>query len=147
MLEFRNYAAPMPDYFDSPDQTRLVAHVIVMGEPRAKARPRVTSRGAYTPKVTRDAEAAVRAAFEAVDLPDYPRNGIFRLDVDFYLGTRRHVDVDNLLKLVKDGLNGAAFDDDSQVYVERGRKWHTARDRARTELWLYLIPADREEKS
>lgn len=146
MLDFLDYAAPMPDYFDTPDETRLVAHLVVMGDPRAKARPRVTRNGTFTPKGTVDAEARVRAAFETLNLPDYRLDATFRIDVDFYLGTRRHVDLDNLVKLVKDALNGVAYTDDHLVVDERARKWHTTRDRARTELFLYLIPGDREER-
>jgi len=145
VISFPDYASPMPEMFDAPDDTRLVAHVTVMGEPKAKGRPRFkVGQGAYTDPATRSAEGRVRAAFEAVDHPDYPKGGTFRLDVDFYLGTRRHVDVDNLMKLVKDALNGVAYEDDWRVFDERGRKWHT--DNPRTELFLYLIPGDREEK-
>lgn len=145
MISFPDYASPMPPFFDTPDESRLVAHVTVMGEPKAKSRPRFRAgQGAYSDGKTVAAEARVRAAFEAVDHPDYSLNGTFRLDVDFYLGTRRHVDIDNLMKLVKDALNGVAYEDDWRVFDERGRKWHS--DNPRTELFLYLIPGDRQEK-
>jgi len=146
MLDFVDYASPMPDYFDTPDDTRLVAHVLVMGEPKSKGRPRFRAgQGAYTDKGTVEAERRVRDAFLAVDVPDYRLDATFRLDVDFYLGTRRHVDLDNLVKLVKDALNGVAYTDDHLIVDERARKWHTNRDRARTELFLYVVPGDREE--
>lgn len=121
----------------------LVAELTVPGEPRAKARPRVTRRGAYTPKTTVDYENAVRAVWDAVARPDKP--SCVRLDVAFYLGTHRRVDTDNLAKAVKDALNGRAYDDDWRVHDLRAVKFYTSRDRARTEIRVYSIDADREE--
>lgn len=123
----------------------LVAHVIIPGDPYSKARPRVTRNGTFTPKNTKDHTAKVRAAFVAADVADYDKESTFRLDAHFYLGTRRHVDGDNLLKLVKDALNIVAYDDDWRVYTSRVEKYHTTKARARTELFLYTINPDREE--
>lgn len=125
----------------------LVAAFTVDGEPYSKGRPRVTRNGTFTPKNTREHTARVRAVFKSLDLPDYDRAGIFGLDVTFYLGTHRRVDCDNLVKLVKDALNVVAYDDDHLVYVGRYEKWHTTRERARTEVQLYSIPDDREESA
>jgi Holliday junction resolvase RusA-like endonuclease len=105
----------------------------------------VTRNGTFTPANTRAHTAKIRAAFQALDIPEYDKEATFRLDVHFYLGTRRHVDGDNLLKLVKDALNVVAYDDDWRVYDSRAMKWHTTRERARTEIFLYTIPKDREE--
>lgn len=128
------------------DQT-LVAHLIIPGDPYSKARPRVTRNGTYTPKNTRDHTTKVREAFKALEIADYDKESTFRLDTHFYLGTRRHVDNDNLAKLVKDALNVVAYDDDWRIYSTRIEKWHTTRARARTELFLYTINPDREEST
>jgi Holliday junction resolvase RusA-like endonuclease len=120
-----------------------IAQLTVAGEPRAKARPRVTSRGTYTPKTTRDYEEKIRAAWAATLRSETP--ACVQLVVRFYLGTHRHVDTDNLVKSVKDALNGLAYDDDWRVYDVHAEKWHTSRDRARTEIYVYSIDPDREE--
>jgi Holliday junction resolvase RusA-like endonuclease len=125
--------------------TDHTAHLSVAGEPRAKARPRVTRHGTYTPKITRDYESLIRAAWDAEPRPDAP--ACVRLDVTFYLGTHRRVDVDNLAKSAADALLGRAYDDDWRVHEMRVRKFYTSRDRARTEIRVYAIDPDREEAS
>lgn len=121
----------------------IVARITVAGEPRAKQRPRVTRHGTYTPKTTRDYENSIRARWDAEPRPDQPT--CVRLDVAFYLGTHRHVDADNLVKCVKDALNGRAYDDDWRVHDVRVRKFYTTKDRARTEVTVHSINPDREE--
>jgi crossover junction endodeoxyribonuclease RusA len=122
-----------------------IAVLTVPGEPIAKARPRHTRGGhSYTPKGTVAFEAAVAAAWDSEDRPDLP--ACVRLDVSFYLGTHRRVDVDNLVKSIADGLNTRAYDDDWRVHELRAQKFYTTRDRARTEIHVYAIAADREER-
>lgn len=87
----------------------------VPGEPRAKARARVTRNGTFTPRVTRDAEAQIVAEFWKAFPQHIPWDGDVSLHVEFFRGTRRRVDIDNLLKLVQDALNGVVFVDDSQI--------------------------------
>jgi Holliday junction resolvase RusA-like endonuclease len=98
----------------------------------------------YTPKGTRDFEAIVRAVWDSEARPDMP--ACVRLDVTFYLGTHRRVDVDNLAKLIADALNRRAYDDDWRVHELRAVKFYTTRDRARTEIRVYSIDPDREER-
>lgn len=119
------------------------ARITVPGEPRAKARPRVTRNGTYTPKTTRDYENNIRVIWDALEHSDQP--ACVRLDVAFYLGTHRRVDADNLVKSVKDALNGRAYTDDWQVHDLRVTKHYTTRDRARTEVTVYSINPNREE--
>ena len=122
-----------------------IASLTIPGEPRAKARPRHMNGGhSYTPKGTREFEAVVRAAWDAELRPDMPP--CVRLDVTFYLGTHRRVDVDNLAKLIADALNRRAYDDDWRIHEMRAVKFYTTRDRARTEIHVYAIDADREER-
>lgn len=105
----------------------------VPGPPKAKGRPRFSRQGhAYTPAATREAEKGF--ADRAMEhCPAAPLSGPLRLDVRFVMAIpkstsrrmwealmgRPHVkkpDLDNLLKLVKDALNGTFWIDDSQVY-------------------------------
>jgi Holliday junction resolvase RusA-like endonuclease len=117
------------------------ARLTVWGEPRAKQRPRVTRHGTYTPQVTREYEDSIRAVWDATDHPDMPE--CVRLDIQFYLGTKRHVDLDNLAKACKDALNSRAYLDDWQVHELSVSKFYTARSTARTEIVVYSIPGDR----
>lgn len=92
-----------------------VREFIIEGQPVPKARPRVYKDHAVTPKKTVDAETRVREAYLA-DYQNYPVfEGNVTLMCRFYLQDNRRVDVDNLLKLVQDALNGVAFKDDSQI--------------------------------
>ncbi|WP_419795423.1 RusA family crossover junction endodeoxyribonuclease, partial [Streptococcus agalactiae] len=76
--------------------------------PVPKARPRVYRKRGVTPKKTIDAETRVREAYLA-GYPNYPIfEGNIILQCRFYLQNNRRVDVDNLLKLVQDALNGFA---------------------------------------
>ena len=122
-----------------------IARLLIPGEPRAKARPRHMNGGhSYTPKGTREFEALVRSTWDAAPRPEMP--SCVRLDIRFYLGTHRRVDVDNLAKAIADALNLRAYDDDWRVHELRALKFYTSRDRARTEVVVYAIDSDREER-
>lgn len=113
-----------------------VLRFTVPGEPLGKGRPRVTKNGTYTPKATRDAEARVRAALDAA----YPtpllvvEDEALSIALTVYRYERRTRDVDNLLKLVMDALNGLAYVDDAQVEKVDGvhTVWVSERAQART---------------
>lgn len=101
----------------------------VPGPPVPKGRPRVTSRGTFTPARTRAYEKHVKAcAMEARTAQDtdewkrWPTEKRCRLEVGIVVGHRRRVDCDNYLKAAADALIGVIFRDDSQVdsvFVER----------------------------
>ena len=112
--------------------------LVVMGEPIAKGRPkfRVVGRHAmaYTPKKTHDAEKVIKDEFvkyhNDFKMPD---KCPICLKVRFYMPIPsslskpkkktllsdfyhlKRPDVDNLLKLVCDALNGVAWKDDSDI--------------------------------
>lgn len=88
----------------------------VPGAPVPSQRAGGVTRGGktwrYTPAKSRAYMQLVKAiAFAKCDHP-YP--GEVRLDVTFYVPDRIRRDRDNLLKSLKDGLNGIAWIDDSQ---------------------------------
>lgn len=95
---------------------------------RGKARPRWSGGRAYTPRQTADDMAAVREAWDATGAGRAPRG----VEVAVSIVTTRPLptsrpksceregdtvkpDADNIAKLILDGLNGAAWDDDVQV--------------------------------
>lgn len=104
---------------------------VVPGKPSPKARARTTSRGiTYTPKPTQLAEAKVLECYLAAYPDAEPLTGPVTLAVeavfpvpDSWSKAKKALagphtsrpDLDNLLKLLTDALNGVAFLDDSQV--------------------------------
>jgi Holliday junction resolvase RusA-like endonuclease len=106
------------------------------GPPRAKGRPRFNPRGrAWTPRATRLAEntLAWEARKQMLDQHTRALVGPVEVRVVFHLATARRVDVDNLVKLVLDALNGIAWADDSQVVHITALKT-IDRDHPRTEI-------------
>lgn len=124
-------------------QVKVVARFTVEGEPKSKARPRFSSRGgkvhAYTPQATKNAEQMVAWKFrEAARGWEAPKDQTFGVAAKFFNGTRQRRDVDNMIKLVCDALNGVAWDDDNQVNEVSGRKVHDPNGDPRTEVLIYL---------
>ena len=120
-----------------------------------KARPRFMKSGrTYTPKRTSAAEQAIKNAYEGASIRKYGKvvTAPLRTEVTvavtfqtpapkqrprwvpkvvWQLGEMPFTtkpDVDNLLKTVLDGLNGVAWEDDSQVTELHGYKLHRKRD-------------------
>lgn len=90
----------------------------IPGEPVSKERPRHGNGHTFTPKKTKDAEEVVRARFRLA-YPDWRTNEDeaqgFRIGARFLLRGYAKRDVDNMLKLVMDALNGVVWGDDVQV--------------------------------
>lgn len=100
------------------DDLPIVLQMTIEGEPVSKARARFTHKGykthAYTPERTRHAEEQIaQAAKKIVPAPD--GTIAFGLFAKFFCGTWQRRDVDNMLKLVSDSLNGIIWADDAQV--------------------------------
>ena len=107
----------------------------IPGKPQPKQRPRVTSRGAYTPQATVDYERLVgwqcRSVYKGKPLTQAVK---MTVRVFFKLPKRTvkekgdwhtsRPDLDNIVKSIKDGLNGIAYEDDSQiVYLVATKQW------------------------
>lgn len=106
--------------------------LVVPGNPLPKERPKHGKGRTFTPKVTRDAEQRVRAAFWQAHPNHVPLTGDLRVEVEFHRRTRHWVDTDNLLKLVTDALNGVAYVDDKQISRIEGERFLGAGEYART---------------
>lgn len=114
----------------------------IPGEPVSKARARFTGRGSkvrtYTPAKTLAGEAAVARAFRMAGGRFEPdAEATFGVRVTFHNGTRQRRDVDNMLKLILDGLNGVAWVDDTQVMEIAGQKTFGPKAEAHTEVTIY----------
>lgn len=122
----------------------LIARFTIEGEPVSKSRARFTKRGsktfAYTPQKTLDGERAVAKAFKASEhtLANDPEVA-YAVHMRFHNGTRQRRDVDNMVKLVLDGLNKLAWVDDVQVLEIAARKLWVNKDEARTDVEIYQI--------
>jgi Holliday junction resolvase RusA-like endonuclease len=93
--------------------------LIIPGDPVPKGRPRLVNGRVYTPPRTKEAEKAIWAYAAAKKIK--PLDGPIKVTIHFTLrphanGRPRKVDLDNLVKLVLDALNGKAWHDDSQIY-------------------------------
>lgn len=104
---------------------------VIDGEPQGKARPRFTRTGhAYTPDKTREYEQAVEDAYNNVT-DHYMFDGAVYLRIDAYfkipkktklrLPTKKP-DIDNIAKIIMDGLNKVAWNDDTQVITLKVNK-------------------------
>ena len=107
----------------------------VPGEPRGKARPRVTRSGiTYTPTKTVNYETFIKGLF-AAKYPDFmPLEQVLKAEITAYLlipkstskkkegmmkmgiiKPTKRPDVDNVLKAVLDALEGLAYKNDNQI--------------------------------
>lgn len=112
---------------------------------KAKQRPRLGRGGnAYTPRETKRAEARVAEAYRSLVGDVEPAPGYVPVKLEIVVRrrlpkrvpkrvvARRDLgkpDLDNVTKLVKDALNGVAWEDDCQVVDEHAwREWRVRRD-------------------
>ena len=141
-LERKGLIAPLPptpapapnDVADAPNWLarlaevpagQVVARCVVSGEPVGKQRPRFDARRGrvYTPKETRAREEEIEAIFRAAVGPTDPdAEWAFGIRAVFFVRNHQRKDVDNMLKVVLDGVNGVAFKDDAQVQEVMGWK-------------------------
>lgn len=128
-----------------PAERDIVATFIVDGEPVSKARARFTNYRSpgrmYTPEKTLTAEKRMGYEFRRAGGVLNPDAEVtFGVSATFYNGTHQRRDVDNMLKLVLDGLNKVAWVDDNQVVEAGGRKRYTGdKSSAHTEVVIYRV--------
>lgn len=127
----------------------VVAHFTVDGEPQSKSRARVTMKHgnatAYTPRQTALAEGVIGWKFRECRIAGSLADGTatFGVFASFFCGTRQRRDVDNMIKLILDGLNGVAWKDDAQVTEVSGKvRRGVPKEEARTEIVIYKTNTD-----
>lgn len=124
--------------------------IIIPGEPQGKGRPRFARMGkftrTYTPRKTHDYELAVQIAYanayageepapkgtpvcvEIEALYGIPKSASKAKREAMICGNIRplkKVDIDNLIKIILDSLNGVAWEDDVQVVQVAAEKWYS----------------------
>lgn len=121
-----------PTATESQVQQGSMIKLTIPGEPCAKQRPRVCKWGTYTPAKTVNYETFIKELFAISG--QQKLNGPLVLTIYAYFSipksdskkTRqaklsgeilpaKKPDVDNLIKIVADALNGLAYDDDAQI--------------------------------
>ena len=108
---------------------------IIPGKPQPKQRPRVTIKGTYTPQATVDYERLVGWQCRSV-YKGKPLTTALKLTVRVFIKLPKRTvkekgdwhtsrpDLDNIIKSIKDGLNGIAYEDDSQIVkIEATKQW------------------------
>lgn len=123
-----------------------MARVYLKIKPKAAPRPRVTKNGTYNHKAYTDYKRAIalisKTKFEKKDTA-------LAMHIEFFFKIPKswkkslkenpphHTskpDVDNLVKSIKDALNGVAYNDDSQVISVFARKQYAQHDAVMIEI-------------
>lgn len=100
----------------------------IPAEPRPLARPRVVKGRTYTPKESEAHKRLVAFHMKRAMMQRargvFPMQGPVSVRLDFFLGDKRRVDVDNLAKLCLDAMTLArVWADDSQVVSLTAHKY------------------------
>ena len=106
---------------------------VIPRPPKGKERPRLTKKGqAYTPKATKDYEKVVKESYlkvtdhiftEAIKvtinayhvIPQKDNKTLRAGKLDGLIKATVKPDIDNIAKIILDGLNKVAYNDDNQV--------------------------------
>lgn len=112
---------------------------IIPGKPQGKARPRLGKYCTYTPQKTVDYEKLIKSIYESEGLPklfgairaeievvyDIPKSTTKKAAAGMLAGElypAKKPDIDNILKIVFDALNGIAYKDDNHIVEVLCRK-------------------------
>lgn len=134
----------------------------VPGEPVGKGRPRFRSQGhyvwTYTDKKTRDYENLIEACYQNAHRDKPALTGPVGIQMEFVMPVRKSwtkkkqaalrgqpfvgkPDLDNLIKIVLDGLNGMAFEDDKQIVELSAASRYQDYDDVRAIIYIYGLEA------
>lgn len=130
-----------------------IVKLTILGEPQRKQRPQHTIRNgfvhSYTPKKTRDYESVVRYEYqEKYEGIVFDRNEPVCATINAYFGLvnsdfgkkglsksgrekmeigycTKHIDIDNIIKIILDALNSICYVDDKQIVVINACKFWT----------------------
>ena len=107
---------------------------VVPGQPKPKARPRFAKGRVYSPSWKEEKRVAGHIRPQ---MGHWKICGTFvALKLVFYREDRRKVDLDNLVKLVTDAMNGLVYVDDAQIVDIHAKKEHdSVNPRTEVEIW------------
>ena len=136
-----------------------LVYFFVPGKVQGKARPRFSSRSGtvYTPGKTKSYERQIAEAYEAQHGPCFEGavmvviEAVFPIPKSWTRAKKAEAlagkfppgkpDIDNILKVVLDGLNGIAYEDDKQVVLTQCKKVYADTTRP-AGLQVHVIPMD-----
>jgi Holliday junction resolvase RusA-like endonuclease len=123
---------------ERPVMPDLVLRMTIPGDPIPKGRPRFAHGHAYTPRRTRQAERAIAIlARTHLSIGErWPVDGPLAITLSFHC--RRASDLDNLIKLVADTLQGVVYKNDRQIVVLNAARHDASKD-PRTEIAVHRM--------
>lgn len=123
----------------------------IPGEPKGKGRPRVTRYGTYTPETTVNYENWVKICFQ--EAKQEKLEGQLKAEIRCYfeipnsyskkkkegalrgnIRPAKKPDLDNIMKIILDALNGLAYKDDKDIIECRIEKWYGEEARVEVEI-------------
>lgn len=128
--------------------------LVIPGKPLGKQRPRVLRNGiTYTPKGTVNYETYIKQIF-ATEYKQYkPKEGPLKMKITAYFPIPESVsnikktdmergnirptkkpDIDNIVKIIADALNGLAYLDDKQIVSCTVEKYYSSVPRVQVEI-------------
>lgn len=125
---------------DAQGEEMSMVYFFVPGKVQGKARPRFSHRSGtvYTPGKTKSYERQIAEAYEAQSGPCFEGavmviiEAVFSIPKSWTRAKKADAaagklapgkpDIDNILKVVLDGLNGIAYEDDKQVVMTQCKK-------------------------
>lgn len=125
----------------------------VPGIPMSKQRPRHGNGNTYTPRETVNYEAVIKWTYISecknqmltgplsltlnayFPIPKGTSNKKRQQMIDHKIGHTKKPDIDNVIKIVMDALNGVAYADDNQITSVIADKWYS--EQPRLEISLY----------
>jgi crossover junction endodeoxyribonuclease RusA len=120
----------------------LLANFTIPGQPKPKERPRFGKGRGFTSKATKTAEALVASSFQEQTgfghTIDKPLTVPLKFVAHFYRRNNVSADLDNLVKLTTDALNGLAWVDDKQIKKLRAN-YYVDPDQPRTEIEIWAL--------
>lgn len=130
--------------------------LIILGKPFGKQRPKFARMGkftkAYTPKETVNYETLVKLRFMAGYPNQVPLTGPINLSITIYqqmpkkskkitammesndIRPTTKPDIDNVIKIIGDALNGVAYVDDKQIVMVYAQKFYSTIPRVEIEI-------------
>lgn len=130
-------------------------YFVILGKPQGKQRPRHTKRGiTYTPDVTRNYEKEVAMLYKQnkgelleghlklvieayYPIPASAKKSDKVLMSNNIVRPTKKPDIDNVIKIIMDGLNGVAYNDDTQIVCVVANKYYSYEPRV--EVSIYAI--------
>lgn len=116
--------------------------IFIPGKPKGKQRPRVVRGHAFTPQETKDYELMIANLCRAMHgrmIDGYVKvfiKAVYLVPKSYAKKRKEQImrkeilpaikpDIDNIIKIVLDGLNGVAYKDDAQVIEVTAKKTYT----------------------